>query len=313
LAAALLIIGVLAGIVGLFPDYLDGSSLAQQPAELVPHVVYFAVWSASALFILLGKNSLRPAGLLAVGTSVVTFGLYFADAGTAIAGGAHVMGAGLVLGLVGWVACAAGSGLAFARAPGRDRQAAKRGFEPFAFIALTLGGLGAAAAFAPSWDSYVLKTAAGVTESLTAGNVFSNPGPIIAGNLAVMIAFVAVVVAAALWRPVLEGAALLSGAVVPMVAQAISAFVQLGEHVSPTMFGISPSAAQQSGLTITSGVTLAFWIYCAFVLALIAGGASILLAPHPLSANASPSGGDLDGTSRGSSAEALGSKPGTDS
>ena len=178
---------------------------------------------------------------------------------------------------------------------------------------MTLGGLGAAAAFAPSWDSYVLKTAAGVTESLTAGNVFSNPGPIIAGNLAVMIAFVAVVVAAVLWRPVLEGAALLSGAVVPMVAQAISAFVQLGEHVSPTMFGISPSAAQQSGLTITSGVTLAFWIYCAFVLALIAGGASILLAPHPLSANDSPSGGDLDGTSRGSSAEALGSKPGTDS
>ena len=44
--------------------------------------------------------------------SVVTFGFFVADAGTPIAGGAHLMGAGLVLSILGWLACTAGVGLA---------------------------------------------------------------------------------------------------------------------------------------------------------------------------------------------------------
>ena len=41
---------------------------------------------------------MRTAGaLLGAGTSIVTFGLFFADAGQVIAGGAHVLGTGLVL------------------------------------------------------------------------------------------------------------------------------------------------------------------------------------------------------------------------
>jgi hypothetical protein len=63
----------------------------------------------------------------------------------------------------------------------------------------------------------------------------------------VMVALVAVVVAAALWRPVVYGAALLAGAVIPMAAQ-----------------------AAQAGLTISSGVTAAFWIYSGFVVVLAA-------------------------------------------
>ncbi len=281
-AAALLAIGVACGIAGLFPAYLNGASLVQQPAELVPHAIYFAVWSVSALLILLGGGRLRVGALLGTGTSVVTFGLFFADAGTAISGGEHLMGAGLVLGLVGWLACLAGSTIAFARRHDGDTFDRPRGSERLPFLALSLAGLGVAAAFAPSWDSYVLQTSAGATESLTAGNVFSNPAPVIAGNVAVMVLFVAVVVAAALWRPILHGGVLLAGAVIPMVGQAISAVVQIGEHTSPAMFGISSSAAAQSGLTITSGLTLAFWIYCAFVVALIVVGGSAVVAPRPL-------------------------------
>jgi hypothetical protein len=71
----------------------------------VPHAVYLAVWSASAVLILLGGAHLRVGALLGVGTSIVTFGPFFTDAGTAIAGGAHVMGTGLVLALAGWLAC----------------------------------------------------------------------------------------------------------------------------------------------------------------------------------------------------------------
>jgi hypothetical protein len=281
-AAALLAGGVVLGIAGLFPDYLNSTSLAQQPAELVPHAIYFAVWITSALLILLGGARLRVGALLAIGTSIVTFGLFFADAGTAIAGGAHLMGAGIVLGLIGWIACFAGSTIAFTFRREGDGFRRPRGSELVAFLALSLAGLGAAIAFAPSWDSYVLQSSTGATESLTAGNVFSNPAPVIAGNVAVMVAFVAVVVAAALWRPILHGGVLLAGAAVPMAAQAISAIIQIGEHTSPAMFGISSAAAAQSGLTITSGLTVAFWIYCVFLVALIVMGCSVVVAPRSL-------------------------------
>jgi hypothetical protein len=282
-AAALLAIGVALGIAGLFPTYVAGASLAQQPAQLVPHVIYLAVWSASAALVLLGGTRLRVGALLATGTSIVTFGLFFADAGTAIAGGAHLMGAGLVLGLVSWLACAAGSIMAFrlqpAGAPGKPRWRERRPALTLTFAAIA--GLGTAAAFAPSWDSYTLRAASGVTQSLTAGNAFANPAPVIAGDVAVMVALVAVVAAAALWRPARLGAVLLGGAIIPMAAQAISALVQVGEATSPLQFGISPAQATQAGLTISSGVTPAFWIYCAFLIALILACARMLIPPRP--------------------------------
>ena len=98
-----------------------------------------------------------------------------------------------------------------------------------------------------------------------------------------MVALVAVAVTAALWRPVRLGAALLAGATIPMVAQAISAFVQLGQVTSPAQFGISPGAAAQAGLTISSGLTPVFWIYCAFVVALMLTCVRMLIgaAPEP--------------------------------
>ena len=121
LAAALLAGGVACGIVGLFPGYLAGGSLAAEQAELVPHAIYFAAWTASAVLIMLGSARMRVGALLGLGTSIVTFGLFFADVGPAI-GHARLIGAGLVLGLVGWLACAAGSTLAFLR-----RQARRAG------------------------------------------------------------------------------------------------------------------------------------------------------------------------------------------
>ena len=112
------------GIAGLFPGYLFGSSLASQPAQLVTHVIYLAAWTASALLIWMGGARLRTGALLAAGTSVVTFGFFFADGGTVIAAGAHGGGSGLMLSLLGWLGCAAGSVLAFrlASQAGSGRQ-----------------------------------------------------------------------------------------------------------------------------------------------------------------------------------------------
>ena len=253
-AAALLGLGVALGLAGLFPSYLGGSSLAQQAELLVPHAIYLAVWTASAVLILLGGARLRLGALLGLGLSVVTFGLFFADAGTAIAGAGNAGGAGLVLALLGWVACAAGSVVAFlvrpASAPAPDAQPGHRGWlaRPRGsalgpMVMLVLAGLGVAAAFAPAWDTFTLHTSAGQSQSVTLGNAFANPGLVIAGDVAVMVAFAAVVVVAALWRPVRPGAVLLAGAAIPMAAQAISALVQAGRTPSPAQFGISSGAS----------------------------------------------------------------------
>ncbi len=291
-AAALLAVGVLLGVIGLFPGYLAGVSLVNQPAELVPHVIYLAAWTASAVLVALGGTRLRLGALLGAGLSIVTFGLFFADAGTAMAGGLHLADAGLVLGIAGWLACAAGSAIALllpgAAGPGlgvhpgasRDLLGRPRGPQVGVAVLLVLAGLGAAIAFAPSWDSFTLRTASGLSQSLTAGNAFANPGPVIAGDVAVMVALAAVVIAAAIWRPVWQGAVLLAGAAIPMVAQAISALVQVSEPATPAQFGFSPAQADRLGLTISSGLTPAFWVYCAFVLALVVSCAWLLLAPR---------------------------------
>jgi len=102
---------------------------------------------------------------------------------------------------------------------------------------------------------------------------------VIAGDVAVMVALAAVVIAAALWRPARHGAVLLIGATIPMVAQAISALVQAGEAATPAQFGISPAQAQRIGLTISSGLTTTFWIYCALVLVLVVSCAWMLFTP----------------------------------
>jgi len=309
IAAALLLgVGVALGIAGLFPDYLGGASLASAPDNLFAHVVYLAAWTASGVLIALGGARVRVGALLAVGLSIVTFGLFLADAGTPIAGGAHLAGVGLVLSLVGWLVCAAGSTLAFlirpARtlapvpaagqfpaagpAPAADPAGARgrlltlgwpRGAALGPAVLLVLAGLGTAAAFVPSWDNFTLRTAAGQTQTFAAGNAFSNPGPVIAGNVVVMVALAAVVIAAALWRPARQGAVLLAGAIIPMAAQAISALIQVGEVTSPTQFGFTPAQASALGLTVSNGLTPSFWIYSVLVVVLLVSCAWMLFIP----------------------------------
>ena len=372
LAAGLLAAGIICGLAGLFPAYLAGSSLTSQASQVIPHVFYLAGWIASLVLILLGGARLRVGVLLSLGLSVVTFGFFFSDAGEVIADGSHIMGAGLALSLIGWLACAAGSVVAlplgagsfrrsvaqlrstFAPAPAAPAPAPAPAtqFPPAAEVtpaeaapspsdapeapevpsaaapeaetevpphgglwtspvpatppyapnaayapntaygayqparssrwsnpvarrailtvsAAVLAAIGAAITFAPSWDSYTLRTAGGTVHTLTAGNAFSNPAAVIVGDVAVMVALVLVAAIAALWRPARLGAVLLAGALIPMVAQAISALAQLGEAVSPTQFGISSAEASQLGLTISQGVTAVFWIYCVFVVALV--------------------------------------------
>jgi hypothetical protein len=257
----------------------------------VPHAIYLAAWALSAGLILASQPRRHVGALLGLGVSVVTFGLFFADAGTPMAGGAHLMGAGLVLSIAGWAVCTAGAVLAVttglsvrqalrgnAAAPavpagyGAPARRARR-FGPHEIVpmvTLVLAAVGAAVAFAPSWDSFTLHAAAtGTTQAITEGNAFSNPGPVILGDVLVMLGFVAVIVVAAQWRPSRLGAALAGGAAIPLVAQAISAIVQVNASATPLQFGISQAQATAVGLTIDSGLTAMFWVYCAFLATLI--------------------------------------------
>jgi hypothetical protein len=123
-----------------------------------------------------------------------------------------------VLSLLGWAACAAGSR---SRSHGRPGPGSAPGTAPFAarphgfpggasgpvkprardagpIALLLLAAAGTVAAFVPAWDSYTLSQAStGSAQTITAGNAFSNPGPVIAGDVAVMLAVVVVAVLAA--------------------------------------------------------------------------------------------------------------------
>ena len=172
--------------------------------------------------------------------SVVTLGLFLADLGTVMSGGTHLLGGGLVVSFLGWLLATAGAvmalwlppvswpGPAARLGPAADPRAGhgdrhRRGHRVRA-----------------AWDSFTVREANGTLHHFTAGNAFANPGPVIAADLIVMILFVAVVVVAALWRPVREGAVLLAAAIVPFLAQAISAPVSLAQAAS-LQFGLTPA------------------------------------------------------------------------
>ncbi|MBO0837286.1 MAG: hypothetical protein J2P28_17510, partial [Actinobacteria bacterium] len=309
ISAALTGVGFLLGIVGLFPAYVGGASLASQSENLVSHVIYLLTWAVSGALILAGGDSLRGGGiwlrggaLLGLGTSAVTLGFFVSDIGQIgqpLGGGGQVAaGAGLALSVLGWLGCTAGVALAavssnafrsaFGAARGRGRGfSSQPGNDIVALVALIFAAIGVAVAFAPPWDRFTLTTAVGLSQTETAGNAFSNPALVLFGDVLVMIAIVAVIVVAALWRPLRLGAALAIGAAIPMVAQAISAVVQITQPATPEQFGISAADAARVGLRITSGLTAIFWVYCAFL------GTLLLLCVWMLVAHGPAVGGAL--------------------
>jgi hypothetical protein len=312
----LLVLGVVLGLVGIFPAYIGSTgsgSLLSQADQVVPHLCYIIGWAVCAAMIAL--SSARPAtarlgALFGLGLSAVTFGLFLADLGEATSAGASI-GVGLVVSLLGWLGCTVGSALALGAAGrgaesvspvsvspvslspvsvspvsaspvgGRPVRPQARHAGPLAL--LVLAAIGTAAAFAPSWDSYVLSTTAtGSSQTVTAGNAFDNPGLVIAGDVATMVAVVVVAALAALWRPPRQGALLLAGAIVPLAAQAASALIQVSQPVSPSMFGISSAEASAAGLKISAGVTPIFWVFFVFVISLVVSCAWLFTEPgHP--------------------------------
>jgi hypothetical protein len=287
----LLVLGVVLGLAGLFPAYEGGQSLLSQWDQVVPHLCYVIGWALTAALVALSvarpSNAGRLGSLFGLGLSAVTFGLFLSDLGEVTTSHGASLGSGLVVSLLGWLACTVGSWLAF-RAhtgplgmrdlPSRPVRPGRGHVGPIAL--LVLAGIGTAAAFAPAWDRYILTTSTtGTSQSISAGNAFQVPGVAIAGNVSVMVAIIAVAALAALWRPARHGALLLAGAIVPLAAQVVSALIQVGTPTSPELFGITPAQASAAGLTITSGVTGIFWVYFVFVISLLISCAWLFTEP----------------------------------
>jgi hypothetical protein len=344
----LLVLGVVLGLAGLFPHYVAGQSLISQSDEVVPHLCYVIAWAVSAGLIALSVSRPRTArlgALFALGLSVVTFGLFLSDVGEVTSDGAS-LGLGLILSLLGWLGCTAGAALALA-ASCRDGSPARsvrpgvpdgseaggpvradRGWPTrpnrghlAALGLLVLAGIGTAAAFAPSWDSYTLVSSTlGTTQTITEGNAFSYPGVMIAGEVIVMVAVVAVAALAALWRPARQGALLLAGAIVPLAAQAVSALIQASGPATPATLGIPAAQVSQYGLTVaSSGVTPIFWVYCIFVVGLVVSCAWLMTTPGQSAVPAVPgspwmpsAGPEADPEATDVTGEDLGDEAGTD-
>src|SRR5580692_568170 len=313
----LLVLGVVLGLAGLFPGYEGGQTLLSQWEQVVPHLCYVIGWMVTAALVALSVarpgNAARLGALFGLGLSAVTFGLFLADLGEVVSGDVS-LGSGLVVSLLGWLACTAGAALALAAnagpsgLPSRPVRPGPGHAGPLAL--LVLAAIGTAAAFAPSWDRYVLTFAAeGTSQTITAGNAFDNPGVVIAGNVLVMAALVVVAILAALWRPPRQGALLLAGAIVPLVGDAVSALIQAGQPASPALFRISSAQASAAGLSISTGLTGIFWVYFVFVISLLVSCAWLFTEPgHPVMPGipASPwSPGGADEGTRGAAGTAV--------
>jgi hypothetical protein len=284
-SSALLVIGVVFGAVGLFPDYWSGATLLSASYLWVPHLLYLIAWAVAAVGVLAGGGRARAAALLAVGTSAVTLGLFVTDIGSLTSGSSA--GAGLVLSCIGWVAATAGAVLALrSNFKLRELLTLPRGGALGGAILLVLAAIGVIVAFIPGWDNETIASSStGAISTVTNANAFSGAALIVIGNVLVMIAVALTVIAAGAWRRVRDGAALLAGAAIVMIAQAVSAILQSNASVA----GEKTQASQEGYTYISSGLNAWFWVYCLFAMALLISCLWMLFSAPALSAEAAAS------------------------
>ena len=262
-ASALLGLGVILGLAGLFPRYWAGLTLVSQPRELIRPLSYIAVWAAATVGVFGGKTVARSAALLGAGLGAVLFGFFLGDLGYVISGQVKP-GPGFVLSALGWLACTAGSVYALTVRGGPRGGSPQGGVTPLGLVTVA-ASIGTAITFLPSWTKVTL-VQHGISHSITAKSTFAAGGLEAAGVVAVMVALIAVAIVAALRRPIGDGSVMLAGAVVPMTAEAITYLII-----------DSGKGYHEASRIISLGETPDFWIYCLLLTALVASCACMLV------------------------------------
>ena len=261
-AAAVIIVGVVVGIVGLFPNYLSGisggQSLVSSGSEMAPHIVYLAAWALAAALILTGKNLIAFASKLALGVSFVTFGLFLSDIASGV--NASYIGAGLALAAASWVLCTGGAVMAYFAFGKEKNSESKMHIGNFGVAAILILALAISILYVPAWDSYTytsLVSGAPVQHVVTAGDAFQLPAPMIAGAVATAVAFFLAALYMTVVRKTKSGHWFFAGAMLVMLSQIISAYIQQANPYTAT--GISQATAQAQGIVITDGFTPVFY------------------------------------------------------
>jgi len=261
IAGAVVGLGVMLGLAGLFPRFYGTASLASVPYLLIRFLADIVAWAVAAAGLLRGGTMARFGALLGTGVAAVALGPLLAEVFIAISAGRSALGAGLVLSLLSWVACTAGSvyALTVRMTPGDRARPAP--MSPEGALAVLLA-VGMAVTLVPPWVRYTV-VRSGISHTIFQGN-FNGQWPLAAGAVEVMIVLIAVAIIAALQRPISNGDVLLAGAIVPMIAFSISTIVGVSDAASPGV------AARE---------TPAFWIY-SVLLALLVASCVRMLSTH---------------------------------
>ena len=262
-ASALLGLGVILGLAGLFPHYWTGLTLASQPRELVRPLCYIVVWAAATIGVLRGSTVARSAALLAAGLGAVLFGFFLADLGY-VSSGHLKIGAGFVLSLLGWLACTAGSVCALTVRVTPRSGSPRAAVTPLGLVTVS-AAIGTAVTFLPSWTK-VSWVQHGISHTITSKGVLAMGGVIAAGNVVAIVALIAIAIVAAVRRPIRDGAVMLAGAIVPMIAGA-AYFVVLD----------SVRAYHEASIVVSYRETSDFAIYCLLLIVLVASCACMLI------------------------------------
>jgi|GEM_PF-5969462 len=266
--ASVLLVGLIVGVTGLFPTYLTSETLVSTGYNLTPHIFYLAVWAIAAIMIFSSETLSTYGSLFALGVSLISFGLFVTDIATGIEG--SYIGPGLALSISSWLLCTGGAAIVYFFLP-KNKEKKFYLSLPSMLISAAVA-LAIAILYIPSWDSYtIIKLTTGQSLTRTAGDAFQLPAPLIAGALAVSVAFAAMGVYVFIFARTKRGYIFFFGGFLVILGQVISAFIQ---QTNPyTANGITKSAAAASGIQITAGFTPMFY---ALVIAMIVLAALLL-------------------------------------
>jgi hypothetical protein len=268
LAGGLLAATVILHVVAMLPHYFGGAgqaSLWSQPDQAAEYVVLAAGW---ALALGLGLSSPARAGVaagLAVGIGATELGFRLSDLGDVFRYGSGQAAAGLWLMSVAWAVGAAGAAVAVIAARRRAAQPAIQAalpepprYGPGAVVLVAALALATAGAFLPAWNRYVgVATTTGRSISFNLGNAFSGPWQVVLGTVISGLALAVVPILAVRLRARAVGAAVVAGSLVVLASQFVSAIVQVGEAVPPSVAGLNATQANQLGLQLH--MTLSGW------------------------------------------------------
>jgi hypothetical protein len=275
-------VGVVISIIGLFPDFEGGGSLAQSPYELAFHAIYIAAWIGTGAWILRSRTRPGDGGLFGLILGITALTDFVGDiVGITSSSGPGVQ-AGLVISMIGWLAAVAGAaaccrlrptstapvqggsllGGSFQGGPVpaerlQDRPARGGSLSGTAVglrVLLILAIIGVDVLYLPGWFHYSI----GGT-SYGTNNAWDYSAGEIAVEAVYMLVFLVIAAVATRWRSSADGLPLLAGAAAATIAQVVIGFVTVAE--SP--YGTGSYATDVS-------FTVPFWLYVVFAAGLCA-------------------------------------------